>query len=154
MIRLIYALILVLLMAAPSLGQQSLVGTYKLISQTHEVDGAPIQTMDKSPHGYLVITPTRYVVFITEEGRKFGTSVAEKAALYDSLTAWSGVYRIEGNRIIVKVDGSWMESWNGKDQSRGWELSGKSLKVTSGPQPFAQDPSKKVMVRQVWEKIE
>ena len=154
MARLISAIVLVLLITTPSLGQQSLVGTYKLVSQVHEVDGTPIQGMDKAPHGCLVITPTRYIVFITEENRKFGTSVAEKAALFDSLTGWTGVYRIEGNRLIARVDASWIESWNGKDQSRAWEVSGKRLTLISGPQPFAQDPSKKVMVRQVWERVE
>jgi len=154
MVRLIYALILVLLSATPSLGQQSLVGTYKLITQVHEVDGTPIQSMDKTPHGCLVITPTRYIVFITEENRKFGTSVAERAALFDSLTGWTGSYRLEGDRLVARVDASWIESWNGKDQSRKWELSGNRLTLISGPQPFAQDPSKQVMVRQVWEKIE
>ena len=39
MIRLIGALILVLLIAAPSWAQQSLVGTYKLVSVQREIDG-------------------------------------------------------------------------------------------------------------------
>jgi len=39
MLRLICALILVLLIVSPSLGQQSLVGTYKLVSHVSEVDG-------------------------------------------------------------------------------------------------------------------
>ncbi len=37
--RLIYALVLVLLISTPSLGQQSLVGTYKLVSNDLQVNG-------------------------------------------------------------------------------------------------------------------
>ena len=85
MARLICALVLVLLIATPSLGQQSLVGTYKTISQDIEVSGTATQPYGKDPRGYLVLTPTRYVAFNTGDNRKFGTSVAEKAALLDTL---------------------------------------------------------------------
>ena len=85
MFRLICALVLVLLISTPSLGQQSLVGTYKLVSRSIEVDGTVSKTMGTAPHGYFVLTPTRAVQFYTEDNRKFGTSVAEKAALFDTL---------------------------------------------------------------------
>ena len=101
MVRLISALILVLLIATPTLGQQSLVGTYKLVSLVVEVDGTPSQHMGKAPHGYLVLTPTHYVHFYTADNRKFGTSVDEKAALFDSLVAYAGVYRVEGDKLIT-----------------------------------------------------
>jgi len=53
MSRLIYALILVLLISTPSLAQESLVGTYKLVSTAVEIDGIPIEGLGKAPHGYL-----------------------------------------------------------------------------------------------------
>ena len=86
MVRFIGALVLVLLLVSPSFGQQSLVGTYKLVSLVVEVDGTPTQNMGKAPHGYLVMTPTHFVFFFTADNRKFGTSVAEKAALFDTMT--------------------------------------------------------------------
>jgi hypothetical protein len=91
MLRLICAFVLVLSIASPSLGQQSLVGTYKVISTDVEVGGSVTQPLGKTPHGYLVLTPTRAVFFFTAENRKFGTSVDEKAALFDTLVGWSGV---------------------------------------------------------------
>ena len=118
MIRLICALILVLVIAFPSFGQQSLVGTYKIVSQDLEVDGVATQPLGKAPHGYLVLTPTRFVGFYTGDNRKFGTSVADKAALFETLGGWSGTYRVEGGKIIIAVDASWTEVWNGKDQVR------------------------------------
>jgi hypothetical protein len=154
MVRFIGALILVLLITTPSLGQQSLVGTYKLISQGVEVHGGTTQPLGRALHGCLVLTPIRAVMFYTAENRKFGTSVDEQAALFDSLAAWSGTYRVDGGKIIIAVDLSWVEHWNGKDQVRNWELSGNRLTFTTDPTPFARDPSKTSVVRQVWEKVE
>jgi Lipocalin-like domain len=154
MLRLICAFVLVLSIASPTLGQQSLVGTYKMVSNVLNIDGTLTENMGKAPKGYLVLTPTRIVFFFTAENRKFGTSVDEKAALFDTLTAWSGVYRIEGKKLIIRVDASWVEHWNGKDQIRNWELSDNRLTITADPFPFPRDPSKKVIPQQVWEKVE
>ncbi len=154
MVRLIYTLILVLLITTPSLGQQSLVGTYKLVSQVIDIAGTTIEPYGKAPRGCLVLTPTRYLTFYTADNRKFGTSVADKAALFDTLSGWSGAYRIEGGKMIIAIEASWVEHWNGKDQIRNWELSGNRLTLKTNPQPYARDPSKTAVIRQVWEKIE
>jgi len=152
--RLICALVLVLLIATPSLGQQSVVGTYKLVSNVVEVDGTPFQPMGKAFRGYLVITPTRFILFITAENRKFGTSVDEKAALLDSLTAYAGVYRVEGDKFIFTNEVSWVEGSIGKPYEETFKLSGNRLTRTLGPIPFPRDPSKTMIRRDVWEKIE
>ena len=153
MVRLICALILVLSIASPSLGQQSLVGTYKFVSHVLEMGGTSNEYLGKA-RGCLVLTPTRAINFYTAETRKFGTSVDEKAALFDSLAGWAGAYRVEGSKLVFSVDVSWNEIWNGKDQIRYFQLSGNRLTLTSDPQPFARDPSKTIIVRQVWEKVE
>ena len=154
MVRLIGALIVVLLVASPSFGEQSLVGTYKLVSSVVEVDGTPNQIWGKAPHGYLVFTPTRFITFVTADDRKFGTSVAEKAALLDTLAGYAGVYRVEGDKLILTPDVSWTENLNGKPQVETYQLSGNRLTNTLGPIPYPRDPSKTMIRRQVWEKIE
>jgi len=154
MFRLISALILVLLIVTPSLGQQSLVGTYKLVSLVIEVDGTPSQHLGKAPRGYLVFTPTRYVHFITAENRKSGTSVDDKAALFDSLTAYAGTYRVEGDKLFLTYEVSWIESMVGSTSVETFQLSGNRLTYTLGPVPFPRDTSKKMIRRAVWEKVE
>jgi hypothetical protein len=154
MVRLISALILVLLIATPTLGQQSLVGTYKLVSLVVEADGKPYEPLGKAPHGYLVITPTRYMYFFTAENRKFGTSVDEKAALLDSLVAYAGSYRVEGDKYLQNVEVSFTESEKGKTMVATLERSGIRLTLKTGPIPFPRDLSKTMVSRQVWEKIE
>ena len=152
--RLICTLILVLLIVTPSLGQQSLVGIYKLVSVTIEIDGTPRTSLGKAPHGYIVFTPTHTIQFYTGDNRKFGTSAAEKAALLDTLVASSGVYRVEGDKLIYTVDASWVEQQNGKTEVHNWQLSGNLLTLTTGPMPWPRDPSKTMINRRVWEKIE
>ncbi len=152
MVRLISTLVLVLLIATPSLGQQSLVGTYKLVSLNYEIDGTPNEA--KAPRGYFILTPTRVTMFYTLGDRKFGTSVNEKAALFDSLVGWAGAYRVEGNKIIYTVDTSWVENLNGQTHVLNWQLSGNRLTVTTDPRPWPKDPSKTMINRRIWEKVE
>jgi hypothetical protein len=110
--------------------------------------------MGKAPRGHLVLTLTRAIFFYTGSNRKFGTSAAEKAALFDTVTAWSGLYRNEGGKIVIAVDASGVENWNGRDQVRNVALSGNRFTLTSDAQPYGRDPSKTAIITQVWEKVE
>ncbi len=154
MILLICALVLVLMMASPSLGQQSLVGTYKVVSLVFEIDGKPSQHLGKAPHGYIVYTPTRFIGFATAKNRKFGTSVDEKAALFDSLVGYAGVYRVEGDKLFATYEVSWIESTVGTTDVESFQLSGNRLTKTLGPIPWPRDPSKTMIRREVCEKVE
>ncbi len=155
MSRWVLGLILSYLIAAPCFGQSSIVGTYRLVSFATEVDDQPpIEMLGKAPRGSLVLTPTRWLHIITAENRKFGTSMEEKSALWDSLSTYAGPYRVDGNKLIVTVDVSWNETWNGTQVTRNWQLDGKRLSITTARAPYARDPSKMAVTRVVWEKIE
>ena len=156
MVRFIGALVLLFVIAAPSLGQQSLVGTYRVISHTTEIDGVPAEPMgfEVAPHGYVTFTPTRAMACYTAEKRQFGTSAAEKAALLDTMVGWSGTYRVEGNKLFLNIDVSWIEAWNGTTRAYTWQFSGNRLSLTSDPIPWLRDPSKKQIIRLVWQKVE
>jgi hypothetical protein len=61
--------------------------------------------MGKNPTGYLVFTPEgRMVQIVTAEGRKAPNTEKERAALFDSMVASTGMYRVEGDRYILKID--------------------------------------------------
>ena len=143
-----------LFVSASSLAQGSLVGTYKLVSIKAEIDGKLRDDRTKPPHGYLIITPKYYTVFYTLQDRKFGTSDADKAALWESLTAFTGLYRIEGKKIVISPDVSYNEIFNGTQQTRDLEVNGGHLTLSSGPRPYGRDPSKRIVLRQEWERIE
>ena len=136
------------LVSASCFAQGALVGTYRLVSIKAEIDGKLRDDRTKPPHGYLMITPKYYAVFYTWQGRKFGTSDADKAALWESLTAFSGPYRIEGKKIIISPDVSYNEIFNGTHQTRDLEMNGGHITLSSGPRPYGRDPSKKIVLRQ------
>ena len=136
------------------LAEPSLLGTYKLISNDLRLDGVPIQPMGKSQHGYLVITPKVIVSFFTADERKPGATAEAKVALFDSLAAWAGPYRVEGNKILIDVDTAWTEVWRGKQQVRTYETQGKRLTLIVAPQPSSTQPGKTLTSRSIWEKLD
>ena len=152
MLRLIFALILVLLMVTPSLAQQSLVGTWKIVSVQREIDGKPEPI--KNPRGYLIITPKAFVLAQMEGTRKYGESAADKAALWESMAVLGGSYRVEGNKLVMNPDIHSNESFVGTPQPRFWEIKGNRLLLLSDPRPFGRDPSKQVVLRQELERID
>ena len=155
MIRYVYALTLALLAPSLCFAQQSLVGTYKLVSLEFVVDGQPTPgTIGPNPDGYLVVTPKLYLGVVTGKNRKFGTSVEEKAALWDTLNFWGGPYQVDGNKVTVSVETSWNQSWTGKPQVRTFKFEGKRLLLIAPPQPFPRDPSKTVVATTVYERID
>jgi hypothetical protein len=150
MLRAFIAPLLLLSIATPCLAQQIPPGIYKVVSMTARVDGAePKQIFGKAPRGFAMFTPRRVTFLITAEGRKFGRSVEERAALWDTLAAYSGEYRVEGSRFIITVDVSANEIWNGTKHVRNWQLDGDRLTITTEQAPYSRDPSKMIVVQVV-----
>jgi Lipocalin-like domain len=149
------ALAFLLLSPVPGLAQQSLVGSYRMVSLSLEVDGQLSPgAIGQDPLGYLVITPKHYIHSYTGRNRKFGTSNDEKAALWDSLNFYAGPYQVEADKVIVSVDLSFNQIWNGTKQVRSASWNGNYLTLTSPVIPYPRDPTKTVVSRAIWEKIE
>ena len=47
------------------------------------------------------------------------------------MVAYSGIYRVEGDKWIMKVDVAWDETWTGTEQLRFFKVEGDALTVTS-----------------------
>ena len=58
---------------------------------------------------------------------------AELAALFRTMSVLAGTYKVEGNKLTVRVDASWIESWNGSDRAFLLELADNKLTMTVGP---------------------
>jgi len=80
--------------------------------------------------------------------------VAEKAALLDTMAGWAGTYHVEGDKFITTAEVSYTENLNGRPMVNTWQLSGNRLITTSEPMPYPRDPSKAMIRRAVYEKIE
>lgn len=149
-----FVLCALLLSAVHAFGQP-VVGTYKVISFDFQIDGADTKSyFGESPRGYIVLTKTLFISMLASESRRPGRSDIEKAALLDSMLAYTGPYHIDGNKLIVDVEASWTQVWTGKKQSRTWSMQGSRLTLVTDPAPYVRDPSKTVVATLVFEKIE
>jgi hypothetical protein len=88
--------------------------------------------MGNNPTGYVIFTPESRVWFVlTGEGRKPAKTVQERAELLDSLVAYTGTYRLEGEKWITKVEVAWNPAWVGTEQARSFKVAGDHLSVLS-----------------------
>jgi len=75
------------------------------------------------------------MVLITAKVREPGNTDEKLVALFRTVMAYTGRYRIDGDRFITKVDSSWNEAWNGSEQERSYKLDGDTLVVFTAWMP-------------------
>ena len=66
--------------------------------------------------------------------------------------AVSGKYRIEGSDLLITVDVSWNETWNGTELRRHCRIEGDKLFVETEPAPSALFPGKTTVGKLVFER--
>jgi hypothetical protein len=113
-----------------------LVGTWKLVSAVTEDAGTKEQVhlWGEKPNGYLVLTPGgRWIVLQTAEGREAPKAGDDFRAAFQSLLAYTGRYRVDGNKITIGVDAAWDESWTGTEQVRFFKLEAGRLLIEAAP---------------------
>ena len=131
------------------------VGTWRLTSWLIQVVGEQQVTepLGPNPRGRLVITSDGYMsAIIAAANRKPATNNDERAALLNSLLAYTGKYVVEGDKITIKVDISWNELLTGQDQVRFINVEGNKLSIRTAEQVSAVYPGKKVVGTLVWER--
>jgi hypothetical protein len=127
-------LVIFVILAQPLFAQDrpQVQGVWKLVSYEIEIQatGQRDPVMGKNPTGYVIFTPENRVWFVlTGEGRKPAKTVEERAALLDNLVAYTGTYRIEGDKWITKVEVAWNPAWVGTEQTRPFKVDGNRLSV-------------------------
>jgi len=109
-------------------------GVWKLVSYEVEIQATSQKEplMGKHPTGYAIFTPEGRAMFVvTGEGRKPARTVEDRADLLSSLVAYTGPYRIEGDKWITKVEVAWNPEWVGTEQTRFFKVDGDRLQVLS-----------------------
>jgi hypothetical protein len=136
---------------------EALVGTWKLVSCLME----DVETKERTPvwgahpSGYIVLTPGgRWIVIQAAEGRSAPQTDKDRSAAFRSMLAYSGKYRTEGNKIIIKVDIAWDESWNCTEQVRYYRIDGDRLHVEAAPQAYANFGGKLMRGILIWARDE
>jgi hypothetical protein len=82
------------------------------------------------PLGYLVLTAEgRMMVIETARDRPQHN---DSAALFESMMAYSGRYRVlDDDRFVIKVDIAWHPAWMNTEQTRAFAIDGDLLSVTT-----------------------
>ena len=92
-------------------------GGWTLVSARHEFDDTePKEIYGPDPLGSIVFTPQfRMMAILTS--RSHDTN-APPEILFQSMMAYTGHFRLEGNELITTVDAAWIPSWVGSEQRR------------------------------------
>lgn len=126
-------------MASPS----DLYGTWRLVAWTVEVmeTGEQLRQFGDDPPGFIHFTPEgRMFAVLTASGRKPVETEADQIAAFGSLIAYTGLYRMESNRLITTVDVSADPEAVGTDLVRFFKLIGDGLEIKTAPF-FSRKPS-------------
>ncbi len=160
--RLVSALLALsaLLFSRPTLAEEDvgsqLFGSWRLLSQTVQFVGenaAPRDIYGSHPFGRLILTPEhKMAAYLSASDRKPPTNDAEAAALMRSMAAYTGKFRVEGDKFITTVDGAWTEVFKATEQVRYFTVDGDKLTVRTPEQPYGAQPDKRFVGVAIWER--
>lgn len=110
--------------------RQKLIGTWRLVSVETEFQatGEKELSRGKNPSGYIFFAPEgRMSALVTNEGRSPAKTDQDRAELFNTMVAYAGTYRVDGDKWITKVDAAWNPAMLGSDQTRFFRLEGNRL---------------------------
>ena len=134
---------------------EKLLGNWKLVSFfTEDMQTKQrINVYGEQPTGAIGFTPAgRFFGFVAAEGRKAPQTPEEQAAAYRTIIAYTGKWRVEGDKFITKVDVAWNPAWVGTEQARFWRVEGDKLFLTSAPIPNPNVAGGMMIATVVWER--
>ena len=149
MVKFKWLVILVLFFVAvqPSFADDraKILGIWRLVFQEVEFQatGEREQIRGKNATGYMIFIPEgRMMVVLTDGGRKAPKNDQDRAALFNSMAAYTGMYRIEGDKCIIKVDVSWDPDWADTEQVRFFRVDGDRLQLSTSLMQQTARPEK------------
>jgi len=122
-------------------------GCWRLVSFDTELQDSKERTQPwgADPNGYLILgADGRMMALITAKAREPGNTDEKLAALFRTMMAYTGRYRIEGDRFVIKIDSSWNEAWRGSEQERFYQLDDDTLDVMTAWMPNPLDSGKSI----------
>ena len=157
--RLILALLL-LLSGRPALADdasdaKNIVGVWKLVSVVYEDAQTKERTpvLGEHPKGRQIATADgQWLALVTADGRKVPQTDEERAEALRTMIAYTGRYRVEGGKVITKVEMAWNEAWVGGEQTRFIRFEGDRLFIESPPMPHPNVGGKVVRVIVIWDR--
>jgi hypothetical protein len=146
-VRWLAALVLFFFAVQPSFAddREKLLGFWKVVSFETEYQGSSDREfpLGKNPTGYTVYTPEgRMWSIVTGEGREAPKTDQDRIELFKSMFALTGMYRVESDKLITKVDVSWNPAWVDKEQVRTFKIDGDRLQHISDWMPAVTKPER------------
>ena len=135
--------------------KDQIVGTWKLISVNYEDQDSKVLTpvLGAHPRGRQIATADgHWLALVTAENRPVPKTDEDRAQALRTMISYSGRYRVEGNKVITKVEMAWNEAWVGGEQVRFVRLEGDRLFIESPPMPHPNVNGRVVRVIVVWER--
>ena len=133
-----------------------IVGTWKLVSVVYEdaITKERTPVLGEHPRGRQIATADgRWLALVTADGRKVPQTDAERAQALRTMIAYTGRYRVEGDKVITRVEAAWNEAWVGGEQVRFLRFEGDTLlHIESPPMPHPNVNNKVVRVIVTWER--
>ena len=153
----------VLGLATPAFADDSakLLGVWKMTSFTrHETaTGKYGKQFGEHPGGYLIYTKGGHFMWTGFRDQRPKPAAAEptdaeRVALFKTMYAYNGTYKVEGGKIVDSVDGAWNEGWVGtKFVIDKYEVSGTTLTMVSAPFKSTLDGAE-LVVTTTYERVE
>jgi len=137
--------------------RKQIVGTWALVSVVYEDTATKERTpiYGEHPKGIQIATAAgRWFALMTAEGRMIPKTDEDRAQALKSMIAYTGRYRVEGGKVITKVEAAWNEAWVGGEQVRHIRFEGDRLFIESPPMPHPNINDKTVRVIVVWQRAE
>ena len=138
----------------PLVGAWRLVSFDRVIVATKEV----VHAFGGHATGFSTYTADgRYISLIVDSTRKppaqpMATD-AEAIALYRTINAYAGSYRVEGDMIVYHYDISMNQIGIGQEEKRPFKIEGDRLSYTTPPSPSPFLNNQMVSVSAVWERV-
>jgi hypothetical protein len=126
--------------AAAQNAPSSVVGIWRMASFTSKVveTGQTRLPYGEHPGGYTAFSQNGHMVhLVLHDTRKAPAARdltdAERVELFKTMAAFSGSYKVEGNKITLHYEATWTQSRTGGDDVRSYEASGTKLIISSAP---------------------
>lgn len=123
----------------------SIEGVWKLVKYSRRfLDTGEVRS-DMLPQAYILYTPGGFMMSITVEEKReppAGEVLTdeERVRLFKTIiSAYSGTYIVEGDKVIHDVNLSWNEAWTGTQQMRLFKVSGDELVIETTPRTAGTD---------------
>jgi hypothetical protein len=137
------------------------VGIWKLVSYSREdvETGKKVDLYGQHPGGYNSFSPNGHFIGVLVAENQIhpaGEIITdqERIELFKSIiSAYSGTYIIENDKIVIAVDFSWNQWWTGTKLVRNFKIEGKQLKVWNPPRKSTLD-GRAFISTSIFEKVE